>query len=49
VAENLKKGDKIRWDSHGGEAVGEVEEKITSGAQPSSARLADPARWCASQ
>jgi hypothetical protein len=24
------KGDKVEWDSHGGTAVGEVEEKITA-------------------
>jgi Hypervirulence associated proteins TUDOR domain len=24
------KGDRVRWSSHGGEAVGEVLEKITS-------------------
>ena len=29
MAENVRKGDKVRWKSHGGEAVGEVEEKIT--------------------
>ena len=29
MAENLRKGDKVHWSSHGGEAVGEVEEKIT--------------------
>jgi hypothetical protein len=29
MAENPKKGDKVRWHSHGGEAVGTVEEKIT--------------------
>jgi hypothetical protein len=29
MAENLRKGDKVRWNSHGGEAVGAVEEKIT--------------------
>ncbi|HEY1674892.1 MAG TPA: DUF2945 domain-containing protein [Streptosporangiaceae bacterium] len=29
MAENLRKGDKVHWNSHGGEAVGEVEEKIT--------------------
>jgi hypothetical protein len=28
----LKKGDKVRWRSHGGEAVGTVERKITSDA-----------------
>ncbi|MEU5365883.1 DUF2945 domain-containing protein [Streptomyces sp. NPDC005925] len=27
--EKLKKGDKVAWSSHGGEAEGEVEEKIT--------------------
>jgi Hypervirulence associated proteins TUDOR domain len=29
MTENLRKGDKVRWNSHGSEAVGEVEEKIT--------------------
>jgi hypothetical protein len=29
MAEDFRKGDKVRWNSHGGEAVGEVEEKIT--------------------
>jgi hypothetical protein len=29
MAEDLRKGDKVRWNSHGGEAVGEVEKKIT--------------------
>ena len=29
MGENLGKGDKVRWSSHGGEAVGAVEEKIT--------------------
>ena len=26
----FKKGDKVRWKSHGGEAVGVVERKITT-------------------
>jgi Hypervirulence associated proteins TUDOR domain len=26
----FKKGDKVKWKSHGGEAVGHVEKKITS-------------------
>jgi hypothetical protein len=26
----LKKGDRVRWSSHAGEAVGTVEKKITS-------------------
>ena len=25
----FKKGDKVKWSSHGGEAVGTVEKKIT--------------------
>jgi hypothetical protein len=29
MTENLRPGDKVHWNSHGGEAVGEVEEKIT--------------------
>ena len=29
MAENPKKGDKVRWHSHGGVAIGAVEEKIT--------------------
>ena len=28
--ENLSKGDKVEWNSHGSKAVGTVEEKITS-------------------
>ncbi len=27
---DFKKGDKVKWKSHGGEAVGTVEKKITS-------------------
>jgi hypothetical protein len=30
MAEDLHKGDKVEWNSHGGKAVGEVEKKITS-------------------
>lgn len=26
----FKKGDRVRWQSHGGEAIGEVLKKITS-------------------
>lgn len=26
----FSKGDKVKWNSHGGEAVGTVEKKITS-------------------
>jgi hypothetical protein len=28
-----KKGDEVKWKSHGGEAVGRVERKITSDTQ----------------
>ena len=30
MAMTFKKGDRVRWSSHGGEAVGTVERKITS-------------------
>lgn len=30
MAEDLKKGDKVKWKSHGGEAHGTVEKKQTS-------------------
>mgnify|MGYP004551708989 CR=1 FL=1 len=30
MSENIKKGDHVTWKSHGGEAEGEVEKKITS-------------------
>ena len=30
MTENLKKGDHVSWKSHGGEAEGKVEKKITS-------------------
>ena len=30
MADNLKKGDKVKWKSHGGEAHGTVEKKQTS-------------------
>lgn len=30
MADNLSKGDKVEWKSHGGTAEGKVEEKITS-------------------
>lgn len=26
----FKQGDKVKWKSHGGEAIGHVEKKITS-------------------
>ena len=29
MAENIRKGDQVTWKSHGGEATGEVEKKIT--------------------
>ena len=30
MTDNLHKGDKVEWNSHGGTAVGKVEKKITS-------------------
>ncbi len=30
MADEFSKGDRVTWKSHGGEAVGEVEEEITS-------------------
>ena len=30
MSKEFKKGDRVRWSSHGGEAVGTVERKITS-------------------
>ena len=30
AGEDFKKGDSVTWKSHGGEAVGKVEKKITS-------------------
>ena len=30
MSDELSKGDKVSWKSHGGEAVGTVEKKITS-------------------
>jgi hypothetical protein len=30
MAKNLKQGDRVEWDSHGGTAVGKVKKKITS-------------------
>ncbi|MGW4371438.1 DUF2945 domain-containing protein [Nocardia takedensis] len=30
MSKQFRKGDKVEWDSHGGTAEGEVEEKITS-------------------
>ena len=29
MTSTFRKGDKVEWDSHGGTAVGVVEEKIT--------------------
>ena len=30
MAKDLKPGDKVKWKSHGGEAVGKVVKKLTS-------------------
>ena len=29
MADEFEKGDRVSWKSHGGEAVGEVEQKLT--------------------
>ncbi|HEY2241808.1 MAG TPA: DUF2945 domain-containing protein [Streptosporangiaceae bacterium] len=29
MADNLRKGDQVSWQSHGSEATGKVEKKIT--------------------
>jgi Hypervirulence associated proteins TUDOR domain len=29
MADNIRKGDQVSWQSHGSEATGQVEEKIT--------------------
>ena len=33
MSTEFSKGDRVRWSSHGGEAVGTVERKITSDTQ----------------
>lgn len=33
MAEELRKGDRVEWSSHGGTAEGTVEKKITSRTQ----------------
>ena len=33
MAKDLKPGDKVKWKSHGGEAVGKVVKKLTSQTQ----------------
>ena len=35
----FKKGDRVKWSSHGGEAVGEVERKITSDTEAGGRRV----------
>ena len=30
MSDEFKKGDKVKWKSHGGQAVGKVKKKITS-------------------
>ena len=30
MADELKSGDKVKWASHGGEAIGKVVKKVTS-------------------
>ncbi len=40
MAEDLKKGDKVKWKSHGGEAHGTVEKKQTSPTKIKSHKVA---------
>jgi hypothetical protein len=35
----FEKGEKVSWKSHGGEAVGEVEEKITEDTEAGGRRV----------
>jgi hypothetical protein len=35
VADDLKKGDHVTWNSHGSQAEGEVERKITEDTEAS--------------
>ena len=35
MADNLKKGDHVTWNSHGGQAEGTVERKIASDTEAS--------------
>ena len=29
MADSFKQGDRVEWNSHGGQAVGEIKQKIT--------------------
>jgi hypothetical protein len=40
MAKELKPGDKVSWNSHGGEAVGHVVKKLTSPTKIKSHRVA---------
>ena len=40
MAENLKKGDHVTWNSHGGTAEGTVDRKITSDTEAAGRRSA---------
>jgi hypothetical protein len=35
----IRKGDKVTWNSHGGEALGHVEKKITSDTEAAGRRV----------
>ena len=39
MSKQFRKGDKVEWDSHGGTAEGEVEEKITSDTEAAGRRV----------
>jgi hypothetical protein len=39
VSDGFKKGDEVTWNSHGSEAVGKVEEKITKDTEAAGRRV----------
>lgn len=39
MSKELKKGDKVTWQSHGGTAEGTVEKKITSDTEAAGRRV----------
>jgi Hypervirulence associated proteins TUDOR domain len=40
MAEDLKRGDKVKWSSHGGDAHGKVVKRITSPTKIKSHKVA---------
>lgn len=39
MSERFRKGDRVRWSSHGGEAVGTVERRITEDSEAGGRRV----------